>query len=267
MSETVENPLTDDAASENAAADAESQEAQQATEIPEGAETPEGEAAAEPKPGRKVQAGDRRFAHLTARAASLAEDLAETKRRAEAAEELLRATKSGEAIAPKQSDETPHQIARRIVAEERFVEKRTAVALAGNNQFGAEEWGAKTDVLHGLGALNNTDFMETLVDLPNAADVVAALSEDTDSLIDMLGKSPRQMAAALGRMSAKLETPAVTQTPKPISKAPRPPAPVTATNVAREKSVYDKGATSDMAAYKAQLAKEFPSLFGGRRAS
>jgi hypothetical protein len=65
--------------------------------------------------------------------------------------------------------------------------------------------------------------MQALVEVPGASKVVAHLADDADALVELLGKSPVAMAAAMGRMAAELNRPVATR----LSNAPRPAAPVT----------------------------------------
>jgi hypothetical protein len=112
-------------------------------------------------------------------------------------------------------------------------------------------------VLHGLGATQNAAFMQALVELPNASQLVAHLADDTDELLTLLNKSPVQMAAAMGRMAAAM--PADTSSrasEKPLSAAPKPVKQVTAPAVVKEPTAYD--ASLSMADYVKLRAKTAP---------
>lgn len=70
---------------------------------------------------------------------------------------------------------------------------------------------------------NRQEFFETLIELPDAHKVVHALALDPEAVASLLDKSPAQLAIGLARFADKVNKPA---TPKPISKAPAPAAPI-----------------------------------------
>jgi len=202
----------------------------QATETPVPEQTAP-EAAPEPAP-RSKQA-DRRYAAITAQLRFEAQRATDAERRAAAAEELLRAANPD--AAPRQ---TVPQVdvetrAQQLLAERAFNAKLQAVKLAGDKEFGTEGWNEKTTYLQNMGA-QTPEFLHALVELPNAARIVSVLADDPDTLTDLLAKSPTAMAAALGRMDAKMENDAAPKPAARVSAAPRPPVPIQQGAVLRE---------------------------------
>lgn len=185
----------------------------------------------------KPRRADRHVANLTARLAATQAELAEAQRAREAAESLVRAGKPDDA--PPMSappTETVQQAAARIVAEREYNKNLQAVIDTGNKDFGQNEFTEKCNIIAGLGANSNPAFMQALVDLPNAAKIVAELADDSDALVALLAKPPAAMAAQLGRMDAKMEQPA----PKPISSAPKPPTKVDASAAVPDPDIFDE---------------------------
>ncbi len=181
----------------------------------------------EPKPEPKQPRGDRRFAHLQARTSDAIRRAEAAEQELEAARALLRQNQNGgggeqQPRQPSTRDEVVAE-AQRIVAEERVRERRQLVIDAGVKEHGAETWNEKTAMLHTMGALARPDFMEALVDLPEAPALVVRLADDPDQLAALLAKRPAAMAAAMGRMAAEM---AVAEKPKEISRAPPPVKPV-----------------------------------------
>lgn len=210
------------------------------TEVPEAQvettaapqETTETEAEKPADPSPKPKRSDRHVANLTARLAATQQELQESRRATEAAEALLRSGKSDEA--PQQPREAPDRAA--VRAEIEFDTRRQALVESGLKEYGAEAWNEKTSALHALGATQNPAFMQALVEMPHATKIIAELADDSDALVSLLNKSPHAMAAALGRMDAKMDTPA----PKPqLSNAPRPAPKVEAAAVVAEPTIFD----------------------------
>lgn len=253
MSETVTEPVA-----EEPLADAETVQtevAQSAEQEAQETQVEEPEAKEDPKPSR----GDRRFANLTARMATLEEQVASERRRAEAAEALLHANREVPAQPEPVRQSVPDRDA--IRAEMRYEERRDAVVERGNEAFGAADFAEKAAVLQSLGATNNVAFMQALVELPNAHELVAEFSDDTDSLVNLLRKPPVAMAAEMGRMAARIETKAAAPA-KPLSAAPRPVQPVHTGSVTQEVNLYSPKMT--MAEWAAHREKTAPKRLGGR---
>lgn len=252
MSETTEAPVAEEPVDNAAPVEAEAtQPTEQAETQPEGAEA---EQAEDPKP--KVNRGDRRFANLTARTATLEQELAEQRRRAEAAEALLHANKSDDPPARQAPIESVEQAARRLLEQDHFNARLTEIDTAGKVLDGWED--AKA-TMTSLGATNNQAFLEALAATPGAERVFAELADDTDTLTSLLKKTPVAMAAEMGRMAAKIESKAVPV--KPLSSAPRPIAPVSP-SANKEPDIYDPN--TSMKEYVALREKSAPRRLGGR---
>jgi hypothetical protein len=114
--------------------------------------------------------------------------------------------------------------AERIVAGHTAAQERQRIIDAGVKEYGAEKWNEDTQLLHTLGALARPEFMEVLADMPDAHRVVAELAGDPDQAVRILrGRSPAQVATALGRLAGKVEK-ARTQAAKPAAASSQPPA-------------------------------------------
>jgi hypothetical protein len=217
-----------------------------------------------PKPSK----GDRRFAHLQARAS-------EAQRRADAAEQelaaardLIRQYQGGtnsqgqpgngtQQLAPTSDDQILAR-AQQIVAEERVREKRQLVIDAGVKAHGVEAWNAATSMVHTMGALAKPEFMESLVELPpeTAQQIVAHLADDPDQLKSLLEKRPAAMATAIGRLAEQI----VTDKPKEISRVAAPVRPVGAGRAVPEKDP-SKMSAAEFIKYRNQTA---PRHLGGQ---
>lgn len=249
MSETATQDPTDQDAPEPADAPIESQVTETQAE-PTEAEQPQ------PDPTPKPNRGDRRFSQLAARNAALEAELAEARRARESAEALVRAGK------PDADPEQPAPISREAIrAEIRYETQRDGVIERGNTEYGAAAFAEQASILAGLGATQNRDFMAVLVEMPNAEKIVAALSDDTDALLNMMSKTPAGMAAEMGRMSARLETTAAKPPKVAASRAPVPVTPIRAATVVPEIDPYKIGTAEEWKAYREKTA---PKRLGGR---
>ncbi len=192
---------------------------------PEPEPQPQPEPAPEPEePPAAASKAAKRISHLSARAN-------EATRRAEAAEREL---EQARALLAQRNGETPpapppvteadiDARAERKLAERLVAEKRQEIIQAGVAAFGQEQWNEATNYIATAGMLKRPEFMDTLVELDNAHQVVAALADDPDAVASMLALRPTALAARLGRMSAELSMDKPTNT---ISKAPPPVKPV-----------------------------------------
>lgn len=149
--------------------------------------------------------------------------------------------------------------ARELIAEREFDEKRLSLVQGGAKEFGQGAWTEKTEILHGLGATQNPAFMQALVELPNAAKLVAHLADDADALVALLRKSPVAMAAEMGRMDAEISR----QPTRTVSNAPKPVTPVDTPRVVSEPTAYDENLTMEQ--YVALRRKTAPRHLGGAR--
>jgi len=189
---------------------------------------PAPDATPEPEPQPKPKQADRRFAAMTAKLAAEATARAEAEKRADAAEALLRAGKPDGDTKPVTRQPSVEEAAEKLLQEREFNTKIKAIDLAGKKEFGHEAWEDAKNTMTSLGASGNTAFLAALAETEHPQKIFAQLAEDTDTLLSLMNKSPAAMAAQLGRMDAKMAQPAPT---KPLSAAPRPPAPVTSGGV------------------------------------
>jgi hypothetical protein len=206
------------------------------TEAPQ--EAPEQQA--EEAPPEENASIKKRFATMTRKLSEKQNELEKLRQQYENAQALLQ---KGEE-APRGTDVDIDRAVNERLAQREFDTRRQALISEGAKQFGREGWAEKTEVLHGLGATQNAAFMQALVELPNASQLVAHLADDTDELLTLLNKSPVQMAAAMGRMAAAM--PADTSSrasEKPLSAAPKPVKQVTAPAVVKEPTAYDRDLT------------------------
>lgn len=256
MSETAEPPVTDAPAPAETVTDAvDAPVEQQATETPT--------EPVEPAP-KKPNPADRRFAHLTARNAALQAERDQAVKEAEAARALLDAPKGDEPPKTTVPQTSVEEAAQRLVAEREFNSKLTRIDARGKKEFGAEAWENAKSTLTGLGATSNQPFLQALAETDHPQKIFAALAEDSDALVELLGKSPAAMAAQLGRMDAKMETPP----PKPLSAAPKPAAPIQSGGVTKEIDPWGPEAENlSMAEWNALAAKTDlgKRIFGMRR--
>lgn len=247
--ETTEAPVTEAAPEPQETAAVETPQAtEQTTEAaPEGEEKP------------KPKQGDRRFAQMTARLSAVEAERDRLRREYEQAQALL-AAKNGTDDVRQPEIDIDAKVNERL-AQREFEAKRLAVVQEGAKEFGKEGWAEKTEVLHGLGATQNNAFMQALVELPNAARLVAHLADDADALVALLNKPPVAMAAEMGRMVAALPAEVRVDPGKPLSAAPKPVKPVTAPAVVSEPTPYDQNLT--MAQFVELRRKQAPRHLGG----
>lgn len=229
----------------------------QTAEVVETTETPD----AEPEPAPKPDKIERRVANLTRKMADADRARAAAEARAEAAEALLRANDPDATPAPARQSATDVEArAAQLLAEREFGKRMSEIDAAGK-ALGADQWEQAKATLTGLGATNNQAFLTALAETDNAARIFADLADDTDALMELLGKSPAAMAARLGKMDAKLSTPAA----RPISNAP-PPAPrVKASGVAPEPTIYDYPQGMSMKEFNKMADQFLPPSLGGKK--
>jgi hypothetical protein len=229
-------------------------EAPEAVEAPQ--EAPEQQAEEAPKPeGEENASIKKRFATMTRKLSEKQNELEKLRQQYENAQALLQ--KGEEAPRGAQSEVDIDRAVNERLAQREFDTRRQALISEGAKQFGREGWAEKTEVLHGLGATQNAAFMQALVELPNASQLVAHLADDTDELLTLLNKSPVQMAAAMGRMAAAMPADTAPRaSEKPLSAAPKPVKQVTAPAVVKEPTAYD--ANLSMADYVKLRAKTAP---------
>lgn len=256
MSETITTPAAPETPTEfleGVAATAPSQ----AAEVVETTDEP-----VDPEPAPKPDKIERRVANLTRKMADADRARAAAEARAEAAEALLRSKDpDADAPAPRQPATDVEARATQLLAEREFNRRMTEIDNAGK-ALGADQWEQAKATLGGLGATANTAFLQALAETENPAKIFADLADDTDVLMDLLAKSPAAMAARLGKMDAKLSTPAA----RPISNAP-PPAPrVKTSGVAPEPDPYNYPPNMSMKEWNAMMDSRLPRHLGGKKA-
>lgn len=220
------------------------------------------EAPTEPDPAPKPEKVERRFSNLTRKLADEGRARASAEARAEAAEALLRARDPDtDAPAPRQPTTDVEARASQLLAEREFNRRMTEIDSAGK-ALGADQWEQAKATLTGLGATNNTAFLQALAETEHPAKIFADLADDTDVLMDLLAKSPAAMAARLGKMDAKLSTPAA----RPLSNAP-PPAPrVRAAGVVPEPDPHNYPVNMSMKEWNKMMDAHLPTYLGGKKA-
>lgn len=176
----------------------------------------------------KAKQGDRRFAQVTARLATESAAREAAERRAEAAEALLNANKTEEtpAEAPRLTAEDVRREAARQVAEQTLNTRLAKIDTEGKKALGAAAWETAKGTMTALGATGNQTFLQALAEAEVPEKIFAHYAEDADGLVELLNKSPTAMAAAIGRLDAKLAAPPPPAPVRPLSAAPRPAVPI-----------------------------------------
>lgn len=209
---------------------------------------------------------NRRIANLNRKAADSDRARDAAIARAEAAEALLAASRTGDG--EREPTSVPRAAvggtdvearAAQLVAEREAAQTRQRVIDAGIKQFGEKAWNDRAAVLQEFGATTNPGFMEALLESENPTAIVAALTDDTGALDDLLRKSPAALATHLGRMDAGFSKPAA----KPISGAPKPAARVEPGGGAVVPNIYDP--KMSMADFQREMDKLLPVHLGGKR--
>jgi hypothetical protein len=225
---------------------------------------PEPVATAEPDSAPKPRRTDRHVANLTARVASETQARDAAERRAEAAEALLRAGQQPPADQPAPPPRTDlvdvETRAAQLIQEREFNRRLAEIDAAGKKEIGADAWEQAKATHTGLGAVSNQAFLAALAETENPAKIFTALADDTDALVELLGKSPAAMAARLGRMDAEISRPA----PKPLSSAPVPAPRVHGGAVVPEPDPYNYPKGMGMKEWNAMMDKILPPSLGGK---
>lgn len=218
--------------------------------------------AAEPEPEpKKPNGAERRFANLTRKLGDEARAREAAERRAQAAEALLREGRpEGAQPAPRPADDIETRAAA-LVAERQFNARLSEIDTAGKTEFGAS-WEDHKNTMTALGASNNKAFLEALAEADNPAKLFAHFAEDTDALVDVLGKSPTAIAARIGKMDAKMSQPAA---PKPLSAAPAPAPKVRGAATPAEPSPTDYPSNMSMKDWNKMMDAHLPPHLGGKR--
>lgn len=262
MSDTTTDAAAAAAAAVQADADA-AAAAAVATDTPAAGDAPAPEdaaaAAAAVEAAKKPTRADRHVANLTRKAAEEARRAEAAERRAEAAEALLAAGRTGEGAAPPAPRPAPAPDREALREEIRFNDRLSEIDATGKRELGADAWETAKATLTGLGAVNNKAFLQALAESENPAKVFAAMADDTDALVELLGKSPAAMAARIGRLDATFSKPAA----KPLSGAPRPAPRVEGSGTAPAVNIYDPKISD--AEFNHEMDKILPYHLGGKR--
>lgn len=201
-------------------------EEEEPAEEPEAAADGETEAASE---APKKDWRDRQIAKLRDQQRQREEELAEAKRRAEAAEALL-------ALPPEERNASLTEAQREAIRKEeaekleqkayytRINQNLETMYDAGKAAF-ASTW--ETRVKQAAEVFSDElrsrpDFLEAVTELPNAAAVYHELAGDPDKMEAVLKLPPHKMGIELANLSAKVAKPAS----KPVSKVPAPIKPL-----------------------------------------
>lgn len=248
-----------DADAEAAAAAAAPLPPSDAAAEPSAEETAAAEAAAEA--AKKPTRQERHVANLTRKAAEETRAREAAEKRAEAAEALLAAGKTGDdtkppATPPARTAEPDREALR---AEIRFNDRLAEIDASGKKELGADVWETAKATLTGLGAVNNKHFLQALAETENPAKIFAHMADDTDALVELLNKPPAAMAARLGRLDASFAKP----TAKPLSAAPKPAAKVEGGGAPPAVNIYDKNLPD--AEFYREIDKLLPPHLGGKR--
>lgn len=250
MSETITDPVIEPVATPAI------EPTDPVTETP-APETPT-EPAAEPPP--KPDKIERRIANLTRKMADEARAREAAERRAEAAEALVAAANPDKPGADKPATDVEARAAQ-IVAQRAFEQRLTAIDHAGKKEVGAEAWEQAKDTLTSLGATRNQAFLQALAETDNPAKIFAAMADDTDTLLELLGKTPAALAARLGRMDAEFSKPVA----RPLSAAPTPPTKLRSSGVVPEANPYNYPPGMSMKEWSKMMDNVLPPSLGGKR--
>jgi len=190
-------------------------------------------------PPPKPKQGDRRFAQVTARLAAESEARAAAERRAEAAEALLNANKAPTDQAPPPPVVDDEARIAQVIAQRQLNSRLGQIDSKGKEALGAETWESAKATMTALGATANQTFLQALAETEAPEKVFAALADDADGLVELLAKTPTAMAAAIGRMDAKMSQPPPPIKTPPSSAAPRPAVPLQVAAVLPEPTIFD----------------------------
>lgn len=242
-------------------------------DLPEPAATSESELTPDPAPtpdlAPKPKQGDRRFAQVTARLATESAAREAAERRAEAAEALLRASRPDETPTPPAPVVDREAEISAVIAQRELNARLSQIDAQGKKNIGADEWENAKATLTAMGATGNAAFLQALAEAEVPEKVFAALADDPDGLDALLKKSPTALAAAVGRMDAKLAAPPPAPV-RPLSAAPRPAVPLQPAAVLPEIDPFGAGedkmsmAEWNAAFEKTETAKRLLSRRPGR---
>lgn len=138
------------------------------------------------------------------------------------------------------------KLATQQVATDNFNRRCDEVADVGQKEFGAK-WAASLEALKDVGAISDDpSFLQDALDTESPAKVLHHLGQNPDEAERLLALSPSRRAVALDRLSVQLTT-VQPKTPKAISKAAAPIAPVGSGRSAKEIDINDPNLSDDEA--------------------
>jgi len=137
---------------------------------------------------------------------------------------------------PEQQAADPYALAREIAAQERITEKSNGIAKDGEKRFGTEWATALQAVAEEAGPLFDnrgkpTALGEAILDSEDTAALLHHLGKNPDLASDLQGLSAAQLGRRIGRIEAQMAT---KPPPKPVSKAPDPARPLSATRASQD---------------------------------
>lgn len=260
---TVDAAAAAQAAADAAAAQAQPDGAQGDPDPKPAADGDNGATGDPPKPEEKTS---RRIANLTRKMGEETRAREAAERELAAAKALLEASKPTDGTDPKPAPRTAETdveaAAARLVAERQFNARLGEIDAAGKKELGPEAWEAAKSTMTTFGAIKSQAFLQALAEAESPHKLFAALADDTDQLMELLGKPPAAMAARIGRMDAELSKPL----PKPaLSAAPKPAAKIEAGAVLPQVDLYNYPPGMSMTEYARIMDKELPPHLGGKR--
>jgi hypothetical protein len=123
-----------------------------------------------------------------------------------------------------------------IAAQREFERARDKTLAAGSQKFGDPAFLAACNTLASLGANEIPAFMQAVTGLDSGADVLQHLGTHPEIAARIMAMPPVRMAVELGRLEARVTTPAPA---KPLSRAPAPIAPLEGGVSPSEPDIYD----------------------------
>lgn len=197
------------------------------------------EQAAQPEPEETesaVDETDEREEEFSKRISRMAFEKRQAEKQAKELQKRL-AELEGKAPKPTLDEELQREVERRV-AEQKAAQEVNAYNQRANDiyqqglgQF--KDFGEQLTRLRDMGVISR-EFVESADETGEPAKVLYYLSKNLDEAERISSLPPHRMGTAMGKIAAKLTTPA----PKPQSKAPKPIAPIGG-NTKRELSIDD----------------------------
>lgn len=166
----------------------------------------------------------------------------------------LEARANGEPEQPPQQVD-PYEVAKEIARVERVTEKANGIAQDGEQRFKAEFRTALETVVEEAGQLFDkkglpTHLGEAILESDDAAALLHHLGTNPDLAAELNGLSPAQLGRRIERIEAQMKA---KPQPKPVSKAPEPARPISASRSSG--SLADLSMDEYIATRRAQGAK------------